>query len=85
MKKESKMQKFEKPVYMLVEDVQKHYYPNSVVMINCEMKYFAPISGYIVGVASGEGSDNNELKAYHMELIKDGKNGEVHFIKTQNR
>ena len=71
------------PVYMTVEEATDEYYPNSVVMINCEVEHDWPKAGYVAAAETEESRDYSELKDYEMELKKDSKNGEVCFIKTR--
>jgi ribosomal protein S18 acetylase RimI-like enzyme len=74
----------EYPEYLTVEQAEKKYRPNSVVMINCTVEDYAPVAGYVVAAETNGGEDFEELDKYEMELKKDPSNEEIFFIMTDD-
>ena len=74
---------FENPEYMTVEQAEEKFRPNSVVMIKCDVKDFAPVAGYVAAAETNSGDDFIELNSYEEKLLKNPENGDVFFIMTE--
>jgi len=74
---------FDIPEYMTVSQAEEKFRPNSVVMIKCAVKDFAPVAGYVAAAETCGGVDFQELSNYEDHLHEDPKNGEVFFIMTE--
>jgi len=77
------MTKLEKPIWMTVEEADKKYYPNSYVMVNCEIDQdFIVLAGEVMAYApSKNGGVLSQLK---MELARSGEYGEVSLNRTKD-
>ena len=74
---------FDPPGYMTVEEVKSRYYPNRVVLKNCEVHRHAPIAGYVVAMETIPDVDYDDLSDYMNELCRDSLNGVVHMALTR--
>jgi len=75
---------FDPPIYMTVEEAEKKFHPNSVVMIKCEVEQFATKAGYVAAAEVNGGEDYRELRNFENVLMQDPDNGEISFINTDD-
>ena len=77
------MTKLEKPVWMTVKEANEKYYPNTYVMINCEVDTGLPIAGEVVAYAplKNNGGEISKLKS---KLARSGKYGVVDINQTKD-
>ena len=75
---------FDAPEYMTIRQAEKKFHPNSVVMIKCIVKNFAPIAGYVAAAETRGGDDFEELNRFESRMTQDPANGEVFFIMTDD-
>ena len=75
---------FDKPEYMTITQAEERFRPNSIVMIKCSVKDFAPVDGYVVAAETRGGDDYEELSLFESRLLKDPSNGEVFFVMTND-
>jgi hypothetical protein len=71
---------FDTPEYMTITQAEERFRPNSIVMIKCSVKDFAPVDGYVAAVETCGGDDFEELSLFEYRLQQDPANGEVFFI-----
>jgi hypothetical protein len=69
---------------MTISQAEKKFRPNSVVMIKCSVKDFAPVDGYVAAAETRGGDDFEELSLFEKRLLQDPANGEVFFVMTDD-
>jgi len=69
------MTTLETPIWMTVEEASKKFYPNSYIMINCELDRGCPIAGQVVAYSPLK--NKGILIDYVDELSSSGSGGEV--------
>ena len=76
------MTKLEKPVRMTVDEANEKFYPNSYLMVNCELDTGAVVAGEVIAYAPLK--EQGPLVDYAGELSRDGKHGEVVKLNTKD-
>jgi hypothetical protein len=75
---------FENPEYMTITQVEDNFRPNSVVMIKCTIKDYAPVAGYVAATETNGGEDYEELSLFEEKLKSNSDNGNVFFVMTDD-
>jgi len=76
------MSKPDKPLRMTVEEANKKFYPNTYLMVNCEMDLGAAIAGTVIAYAPLK--KQGSLVDYAWELGEKNENGEVRVFDTKD-
>ena len=76
------MSKLDKPLRMTVEEANKEFYPNTYLMVNCEMDLGAAIAGEVIAYAPLK--KQATLVDYAWELEAKGTHGEVSVFDTKD-
>jgi hypothetical protein len=74
---------FDSPEYMTVEEVKERFYPFRVVLVNCDLRSYAPIAGYVAAMETIPDDDYDELSDYRNDLCRSDVNGVVHMVLTR--